>query len=731
MNAPIEPRFASLTQGLAHADAAAAQEGLQAALEILTALRTAFPRALAPTTRACALLREAGRLDLLDGWLSEARTRFPGDLGLATEYAREAQRRRDFAEAVRRWQAVRDEFPGDPGGYAGLAATLRESGQLDLAESVCTAALERFPDVPELLVQHASVAHARQDWAVAARRWEVARVRQPDKTFGYLVGAQCLRSLGQIDAAEALLRAAVERFPDDAAPLVEFAWTAHLRRNWATAFDRWEEVRARFPNALGRYTGAGQALRQLGRLDEAEALLGAGVAAFPNEPGPLNEYASLAHQRRDWPEAVRRCARLREVTPDSPAGYQGGVEALRQAGQLEAAAALLTEAVSRLPEHVAMLSEYASNVQVRLDWEAVARRCEQLRKDAPDRLEGYTASARALREAGQSAAAEAMLEDAMRRFPHRQEPFLDYADAATRRGDWDVALQRLSEARRRFPDALAVLKAMHEAELRSGFEDPDHASQQAPAAVRPNAANANADMREIVAAFASLGGEPRGCEFGEAQRYYGAEPLDLLRWTEVRPAGLTDALERRFEGIGDPQQTEVFAHQFREQWLYVVRDRRYGMTSHTYISRDEAPQDKVAAQTCRRMQYLRRKLIDDLEAANKVFVYRTVMGNLSDAELDRLHAAIRRYNNDTTLLYVRYTDAAHADGTVEVARPGLLIGYLDRFGALPSGQLVDVPFASWATLCRKAYRLWHAGATRGEADPTEHQAPSGTMGRES
>ena len=174
MNAPIEPRFASLTQGLAHADAAAAQEGLQAALEILTALRTAFPRALAPTTRACALLREAGRLDLLDGWLSEARTRFPGDLGLATEYAREAQRRRDFAEAVRRWQAVRDEFPGDPGGYAGLAATLRESGQLDLAESVCTAALERFPDVPELLVQHASVAHARQDWAVAARRWEVA-----------------------------------------------------------------------------------------------------------------------------------------------------------------------------------------------------------------------------------------------------------------------------------------------------------------------------------------------------------------------------------------------------------------------------------------------------------------------------------------------------------------------------------------------------------------------------
>jgi hypothetical protein len=238
-------------------------------------------------------------------------------------------------------------------------------------------------------------------------------------------------------------------------------------------------------------------------------------------------------------------------------------------------------------------------------------------------------------------------------------------------------------------------------------------------------------MREIVAAFASLGGEPRGCEFGEAQRYYGAEPLDLLRWTEVRPAGLTDALERRFEGIGDPQQTEVFAHQFREQWLYVVRDRRYGMTSHTYISRDEAPQDKVAAQTCRRMQYLRRKLIDDLEAANKVFVYRTVMGNLSDTELDRLHAAIRRYNNDTTLLYVRYTDAAHADGTVEVARPGLLIGYLDRFGALPSGQLVDVPFASWATLCRKAYRLWHAGATRGEAGPTEHQAPSGTMGRES
>jgi tetratricopeptide (TPR) repeat protein len=722
MTALIDSRFGTLAEGLAAADTAARQEGLRAALEILTALHAEFPQELAPTTRACALLRQAGRLDELEEWLGDARRSLRCDIGLATEHARLAQRRRDCDEAVRRWQAVRDEFPDDPAGSIGLVATLRESARFDVAESVAVAALERFPEAPGLLVEHAFVAHMRQDWAVAAGRWEVTRTRQPEHHIGYVLGAQCLRTCGRVDDAEALLHVAIERFPDLAVPLVEFAWTAHARRDWPTALDRWETVGARFPDQVARYTGGAQALQQLQRLDEAEALLGAAVTMFPNEVGPLHEYAGLAHHRRDWPEAVRRWARMREVRPEDPRGYQAGVSALREAGQLEDAEQLLTAAVARLPAHVATLVEYASTAQVRLDWVAVARQCEELRQAAPDNLQGYTAGARALRELHQFAAAEALLEDAMRRFPDAIQPFLDYAGVATRRGDWDVALPRLVEARRRFPGDARIMKALHEAQLRAGAEGAEFPAEETSAAGSPDVADANSEMREIVSAFASLGGEFRGCEFGETQRSYGAEPLDLLRWTHSPPAGLTAALETRFEGVGDPEQTEIFPAQLGDQWFYEVRDRRFGLGTHTYIARDDAPQDKVATQTFRRMQYLRRKLIEDLEAANKIFVYRTVMRNLSDAEIDRLHAAVRSYSNDATLLYLRYTDDAHPDGTVDVVRPGLLIGYFDRFGATPSGQLVDIPLASWTTVCREAYRLWRSGAAREECEPLEQEA---------
>ena len=283
---------------------------------------------------------------------------------------------------------------------------------------------------------------------------------------------------------------------------------------------------------------------------------------------------------------------------------------------------------------------------------------------------------------------------------------------AKRRGDWVLALQRLTQARLRFPNNLNVQRELHEAKLRvSG--DADTAVAAAHSTEPAQLADPDGQMRDIVAAFTSLGGEHRGCEFGEVQRFYGLEPLDLLRWTHIPPAGLIDALECRFIGVGTPEYTHVYPHLMGEQWQYEVADRRFGLGTHTYVKLDEAPQERVAEQTYRRMQYLRRELIDDLESGDKLFVYKTSARNLEDHELDRLHTAIRSYGGNATLLYVRYADEIHPDGTVEVARPGLLLGYLDRFGATSSGQLTPVPFASWEPICREAYRLWRAEASRG------------------
>ena len=58
---------------------------------------------------------------------------------------------------------------------------------------------------------------------------------------------------------------------------------------------------------------------------------------------------------------------------------------------------------------------------------------------------------------------------------------------------------------------------------------------------------------------------------------------------------------------------------------------------------------------CRRLAYLRRKLLNDLREAEKIFVWRQGITNLSDDALASLHEAMRQYG-DNTLLYVRYRD---------------------------------------------------------------------------
>jgi hypothetical protein len=108
------------------------------------------------------------------------------------------------------------------------------------------------------------------------------------------------------------------------------------------------------------------------------------------------------------------------------------------------------------------------------------------------------------------------------------------------------------------------------------------------------------------------------------------------------------------------------------------------------------------------LQFLSRKLIEDLEQGNKIFVYRLTDRHLSDAELDRLHAATRAYG-DNTLLYVRYQDAEHPNGTVELVKPGLMIGYIDRFKMSRTGELSAAPpTASWLKICQNAFEIWTA-----------------------
>ena len=239
----------------------------------------------------------------------------------------------------------------------------------------------------------------------------------------------------------------------------------------------------------------------------------------------------------------------------------------------------------------------------------------------------------------------------------------------------------------------------------------------AEAAPKPDAASTDQQVTELVAQFESLGGRALGCEFGIFQRECGAEPLGLLRWADMTYERLLFALDSRFEGVGNPEQTELFVSAIGGgRGEYCTRDRRGMMFMRAFIHEDEVPFDKIYVSVCRRLRYLANKLIADLEQGSKIFVFRVTEYNLTDAEIDTLHAAMRRYG-DNTLLYVRYEDEAHPNGTVELVRPGLMVGYMDRFKISRTNELsASPPSASWLTVCRAAYALWMGGRRGMTAD---------------
>ncbi|WP_158932943.1 hypothetical protein [Acidisphaera sp. S103] len=210
--------------------------------------------------------------------------------------------------------------------------------------------------------------------------------------------------------------------------------------------------------------------------------------------------------------------------------------------------------------------------------------------------------------------------------------------------------------------------------------------------------------RDIAIKFESLGGSGHGPEFAIFQQHLGAQSDGLLAWADLGADLLTGALESRFDGVGLEETTIAFAPVHSDEWW--TKDKRYWMAMRSFLKTDQVDTDQATSQACRRLQSLRRALIADLEAGEKIFVFKTLYRNLTEAEIDRLHAAVRAYG-DSTLFYVRYADDGHPNGTVEAVKPGLLVGYIDRFKLSRSNQLSSAPpISSWLAICRKAYSVW-------------------------
>jgi len=122
----------------------------------------------------------------------------------------------------------------------------------------------------------------------------------------------------------------------------------------------------------------------------------------------------------------------------------------------------------------------------------------------------------------------------------------------------------------------------------------------------------------------------------------------------------------------------------------------------------DAPRDKMFTQSCRRLRFLRGKMLEDLAKGEKIFMYKPVPA-ISDAQVRAIHAALATQGG-RALLCVMKAERASQAGTVRVLGPGIYVGYVSF---VMSTGTAGADYPNWRKVMRETLELWQADGAGG------------------
>jgi len=427
------------------------------------------------------------------------------------------------------------------------------------------------------------------------------------------------------------------------------------------------------------------------------------------------EGRALDGTRNARDDVMTRMATIRERRNDGIAGYKNLAASFLWAARPQEAEAVLEDAIARFGETCVLLNEYGMSALNLGRVDEAARRWEDFRSRYPDHPNGYEFGYVTQMALGDFDAADHIVRAGLVRFPDRLPLLIAQADIAAKRGDWHDAKELWNVLLRDHPGHAEIKEKSRETFYNvMAIELDEYVAAAAPiGGVNEGAVLSEertkdvlsflhvADKAEIADFFAGFESLGTDCEFGLVQRYYGAEPISLFRWTGIQSQNLITGLEFGFEGLDDPDNLVL-----REYGSsYVVCDLRYNTIMHTFAYGNQVSPKDLLDKFRRRLSFLFRNYREDIAAGEKIFVHFNSTFT-ADHQVDRLRAAFRRHGR-SPLLYVRVADHKSQIGRVEDAGDGLLLGYIGRAVAGPlDEQAID--FDGWLAVCRAAAA--HVGA---------------------
>ncbi len=298
-------------------------------------------------------LRNLGRLDEAGSVLAKARAQFGDDARLFAPEAMLASCMRNWQDAASAWGKVAQHVPAHANAPLLQGLALLELRRFAEAETAFAEALRRTPSDTVAAFHHADLAARREDWEEVAHRWQQVAPHQPFNIDACIGLSHALSTLGRAEAAEAVLAEAEARFSNEPNATFMLAAIAMKRRAWPQAIALWQEMLARNPNDGRAMQGLGTALMELGKLEEAQAVLAAACRQAPTAMWPAVYLARVATLNGDMEESLKQWSHIKKAFGDAPAILNTFKDTLHR-GKLLAAdrMAALTEADAAYAEKI-------------------------------------------------------------------------------------------------------------------------------------------------------------------------------------------------------------------------------------------------------------------------------------------------------------------------------------------------------------------------------------------
>jgi hypothetical protein len=202
------------------------------------------------------------------------------------------------------------------------------------------------------------------------------------------------------------------------------------------------------------------------------------------------------------------------------------------------------------------------------------------------------------------------------------------------------------------------------------------------------------ERSSVVKDFQSLG---HRCAFALLQRRWHADHLSLLQFSGMLTPILVRELVRGFAGLGNPSDLHAFIRE-DHRGLYSLYDRGRQIWFNTSEKICEVSEAEVVARAARRLAFLKRKLLEDLALADKIFILSSPY-EVVEAEALAVHTALNLYGPNRLVWTNQQGDLP--PGTVRRVAAGLFFGQLDYSGLTDR----DPSDEAWFSVCKNVLSL--------------------------